>query len=199
MSGLFPEEPDRLAREYDDRFAAHVERVRAEPGIVEAVHGLRARGVRTALVTNNPAAPARRVLETIGLHEALPVIAAGDEVARVKHDPDLVHLALARLGTGALRRVLVGDTDLDRRAGWAARVAVVGTVSTPLRGSTTTPMSRRHMDCRGPDGGTPQETLPCRAASSAARAAGASSRRRAGWARGPTGQLRAGGAGAGHA
>lgn len=124
---FFPgETADRLAREYDERFAGHVDRVRAEPGIVDAVHGLRAHGLRTALVTNSPAALARRVLETIGLHEAIPVIAAGDEVARAKPDPDLVHLALSRLGTDPSRSVLVGDTDLDRRAGWAAGVAVIG-------------------------------------------------------------------------
>ncbi|MBP7147979.1 MAG: HAD-IA family hydrolase [Acidobacteria bacterium] len=122
-------DPAALAREYDAGFARHLARVKALPGAVAAVRGLRAARIDTALVTNSPVALARRVLDEIGLAAEFPVVAGGDEVERGKPDPALVALALARLGlgdAGRARAVLVGDTALDVEAGQAAGIAVIG-------------------------------------------------------------------------
>jgi phosphoglycolate phosphatase len=124
---LFPgESPDVLAREYDEGFERHLEKVRAEDGVAETVRALRSAGVKTAVVTNSPAALARRILSLLGLEDTFDAVAGGDEVPRGKPDPDLLFLALERLGCPARRAVLVGDTALDVTASRAAAVPVVG-------------------------------------------------------------------------
>lgn len=124
---LFPgESPERLALEYGEGFERHLGRVRAEDGARETVQSLRAAGLLTAVVTNSPAALARRIVELIDLRGAFDAIAGGDEVPRGKPDPDLLVLALSRLRVAPRRAVLVGDTSLDVVAARAAGVAVVG-------------------------------------------------------------------------
>jgi phosphoglycolate phosphatase len=124
---LFPgESPEALAREYDDGFERHLGKVRGEPGIVETVRALRAAGAATAVVTNSPAALARRILRLLALEDGFDAVAGGDEVPRGKPDPDLVTLALDRLACPPDRAVLVGDTMLDVEASRAAAVPVVG-------------------------------------------------------------------------
>lgn len=119
-------DPVELAAEYDAGFARHVDKVRAIPGALGAIEAARGAGLRLALVTNSPVALAERVLEAIGAREAFETLAGGDEVRQGKPAPDLVRLALERLGVSADAAVMVGDTDLDVRAARAAGVAVIG-------------------------------------------------------------------------
>ncbi len=124
---LFPgESPPILAREYDEGFERHLEKVRGEEGVAETVRALKGAGLGTAVVTNSPAALARRILRLLGLEDAFDAVAGGDEVPRGKPDPDLLVLALERVRCAAPRAVLVGDTGLDLEAARAARVASVG-------------------------------------------------------------------------
>ena len=114
---LFPgEQPARLAREYDDAFAERVELVRLMDGAGELVAALRGAGIPLALVTNSPVGLARRILDQLQLIDAFRVIAGGDEVARGKPAPDLVLLALRRLGVDGAHSILVGDTSLGRQS-----------------------------------------------------------------------------------
>ncbi len=124
---LFPgESPEILAREYDEGFERHLGKVRGEHGVGETVRALRAAGLETAVVTNSPAALARRILRLLDLESGFDAVAGGDEVPRGKPDPDLVTLALDRLGCPPRLAVLVGDTLLDVTASRAASVPVVG-------------------------------------------------------------------------
>ena len=124
---LFPgESPLVLAREYDEGFLRHLEKVRGEDGVRETVRALKGAGLRTAVVTNSPAALARRIVTFLDLEEAFDAVAGGDEVPRGKPDPDLLVLALERVRCPASRAVLVGDTTLDLEASRAARLPFVG-------------------------------------------------------------------------
>jgi phosphoglycolate phosphatase len=100
--------------------------VKGEDGVAWTVRALARASVGTAVVTNSPAALARRILDLLGLADAFDAVAGGDEVPRGKPDPDLLVLALDRLHCPASRAVLVGDTDLDLLAARAAGVAFVG-------------------------------------------------------------------------
>ena len=124
---IFPgEEPARLAREYDEEFLHHLGSIRTEDGVAQTVRALRRAGIRTAVVTNSPVALARRIVDEIGLGDGFDCLAGGDEVSRGKPDPELLLLALRRLGADPPATVLVGDTMLDVDAARACGVASIG-------------------------------------------------------------------------
>lgn len=124
---FFPgETPSVLAREYDDGFVRHVDKVVPEPGVGATLRALKAHGLATCLVTNSPLGMSRTILDRLGVLDAFDALATGDQVARGKPAPDIVHLAMERLGAAPGEAVLVGDTTLDLEAGRAARIPVVG-------------------------------------------------------------------------
>lgn len=124
---LFPgEDPRRLAIEYDGEFPRHLPLVRAEEGALETVRAIASAGLRTAVVTNTPAVLARRIVGEVGLSTHFDCLAGGDEVRRGKPDPEIIFLALRRLGSRPDRAVLIGDTRMDLEAARASGVAMIG-------------------------------------------------------------------------
>lgn len=129
---FFPgEDPRNLAREYDAGFEEHLTKVRPMPGLAGALGALEQASIPAAVVTNSPSGMTRRLLESVAvgglpLGSFFEVVAAGDEVARGKPAPDLLLLALERLGLFARGAVMVGDTDNDRLAAAAARIPFLG-------------------------------------------------------------------------
>lgn len=109
-------------------FAAHFmdygEALHVDPAAAEVVSGYRARGVRTALVTNTPTALARRILEAAGVE--LDAVVGGTDVAHAKPAPDILLEACRRLGVGTREALMIGDSRFDRMAAAAASVFFVG-------------------------------------------------------------------------
>ncbi len=124
-------DPAELAGEYDAGFAEHLDKVHAMNGVGALLGRLRARGIPAAVVTNSPVAMTHRLLA--GVHDAgaplgsfFEVVACGDEVERGKPAPDVLELAVERLGRGTRGAVMVGDTDNDRLAAAAAGIPFIG-------------------------------------------------------------------------
>jgi HAD superfamily hydrolase (TIGR01509 family) len=92
---------------------------------LDVLDALGRRGILRAVVTNTPADLARRVLADKGFATRLEVVAAAGEAAE-KPAPDLVRLALARLGVAPAEAIFVGDSDSDLRAARAAGVRMIG-------------------------------------------------------------------------
>ncbi len=107
-----PDHPAVLA-EFRTYYSAHVaDATRPYPGMPELAAALKARGVRTALVTNKFQAGAEALMARFfpGLLDAV----VGDDPSHArKPDPSGVRLALERLGVGADGAVYVGDTEVD--------------------------------------------------------------------------------------
>jgi putative hydrolase of the HAD superfamily len=86
-------------------------------GAVEAVHGLRARGLAVAVVSN----------WDISLHERLAplgiVVTTSADVGARKPDPAIFRLALERLGVLPERTLHVGDTAADEAGARAAGIS----------------------------------------------------------------------------
>lgn len=103
------------------------------PGAVAVLEGLRARGVRRAVVTSKSREMAERTLEVCGLTPLIEVLVTADDVVRGKPDPEPVLLALEELAltdpTGVL---FVGDSPWDVRAGRAAGVRTAAAVWGPF-------------------------------------------------------------------
>lgn len=121
--------PDRTVAEigalYDQLFEEEAATVDLAEGARELVGRARRRGLLQAVVTNAPRRTAQRILEAKELMHSLDAfVAAGD--AAEKPAPDLLILALSRLGVAAECALYVGDTDADVRAARAAGVRMVG-------------------------------------------------------------------------
>lgn len=94
-----------------------VNRSRPFPGVTDVLVELRARGYRLAVATTKRTDMARRFVDALGLGAALDHVQGTDGFPH-KPAPDVVHRALAALGTGGTW--MVGDTAFDVEAGRAA-------------------------------------------------------------------------------
>ncbi|GGW80307.1 HAD-IA family hydrolase [Streptomyces galilaeus] len=90
------------------------------PGAADLLTGLRAAGVPTAVATGKTHGRAIEALAATGLLDLVDAVCGSDEVAHGKPAPDIVLLALEKIGAAAEGAVMVGDSALDLRAGRAA-------------------------------------------------------------------------------
>ena len=96
------------------------------PGIVDLLAFADAHGLKRAVVTNAPRANAEMVLSALGLHERLPILVIGGELARSKPDPLPYLTGLERTGGVAAHSVAFEDSRSGIRSAAAAGLAVVG-------------------------------------------------------------------------
>jgi HAD superfamily hydrolase (TIGR01509 family) len=103
------------------------------PGARELIAAVRDAGLTTALVTTTPRRVADLVLPRIGeLAPGVPsfdVTVCGDEVAARKPDPAPYRQAMAALGVGPQRSVVIEDSQAGASAGLAAGCAVLAVPS----------------------------------------------------------------------
>ncbi|MDR7456398.1 MAG: HAD-IA family hydrolase [Armatimonadota bacterium] len=97
----------------------------AMPYAREVLAGLRQRGFRLALLTNNARAGTTAALAALDLASLLDHAVTRDDVPRLKPDPSGVRLVLERAGP-VRAAYLVGDSWIDGRAAEAAGVRFVG-------------------------------------------------------------------------
>lgn len=87
------------------------------PGAREALEGLKARGMRLALVTNKPHAFIAPILQALALDGLFEVTLGGDSLPAKKPDPaPLLHVA-ETLGVAPQAALMVGDSRHDIEAG----------------------------------------------------------------------------------
>jgi phosphonatase-like hydrolase len=132
---LFPDERDADSANaafeiaYDERVA----RGEVEPmdGAREMIEGLRASGVRVALLTGFSARTRDRLVEALGWQEVADLLVCPEEAGRGRPYPDMVLRAVLRLGIDDVAEVaVVGDTAADIVSGLrAGSHCVVGVLS----------------------------------------------------------------------
>lgn len=98
--------------------------------------GLRGRGMRLGLATNDAEAPAHAHLQTAGIHDLFDFIAGFDSGHGAKPAPGQLLAFLRGFGLQASRVVMVGDSLHDLHAGRAAGMRVVA-VLTGIAGADT--------------------------------------------------------------
>ena len=94
-------------------------------GVAAALDELAAHGCKLAVCTNKLEAPARQLLDALGLTGHFTAIYGGDTLGpgRAKPAPDMLLAALA--DCGGSRAAMVGDTTFDARAARAAQMPCV--------------------------------------------------------------------------
>lgn len=100
------------------------------PGVVQALRGLQAAGVKLAIATTDETAGAHHFLHVAGLAGLFASVVGVDRVARSKPDPAMFLLACAEAGVAPGEAWMVGDLDLDLLMGRAGGAkATVGVLS----------------------------------------------------------------------
>ncbi len=98
-------------------------------GAESTVRLLHERGWRMAIATTKVHHHVEAIIEKLGWGDIFPVIVGGDDVTRVKPDPEAFRLAMSRLGANSEDTLVIGDTTNDVLAARAIPVPVVGVVS----------------------------------------------------------------------
>lgn len=101
------------------------------PHNVALLHAARRAGYKTALASMSHSDQVRHVLEVLGLTRAFDVIAARDDVARGKPDPEIYLLVARRLGVPPEACLVVEDSPVGVQAAQAAGMDVIA-VPTPF-------------------------------------------------------------------
>lgn len=112
-AGTPPETIDRMLPVFMEYYKAHgAEHTHPYAGIPELIAGLRARGIRTAIVSNKADVSVRKLTEVYfpGLFE----VSVGEkEGVRKKPAPDSVFEVLRTMGLSVSDAVYVGDSEVD--------------------------------------------------------------------------------------
>lgn len=125
----------------------------AREGLSEVVAGLVAGGVRIAVATTGTRAWVDPLLVRVLGSGVAEVVVTGDDVTRLKPDPEVYERALGLLGVSATRALAVEDSAVGLRAALAAGLATV-VVTTPytagqdFAGAATVRSSYRGLDLR---------------------------------------------------
>jgi len=135
LSSLFPDNQARAQAAqlaFDRSFGAAVDRmgVVPVPGAREALEKLSSSGLRICLVTGLSRRLMGRVLDTISWSDRVDLALSADDVTRGCPAPDLVLVAMLRLGVGDVRETVMADGTGDgilcgRRAGAGLLVGVL--------------------------------------------------------------------------
>lgn len=120
--------PDQTVQEvdgyYEAHFHEHAQHVEAAPNAHDVLEAVKARGLRTAVVTNTAGVLARSILQELGL--AADHVLGGDEVPHAKPAPDIVLRACELLDVSPSEAIVVGDSAYDMEAAAAAGARSVG-------------------------------------------------------------------------
>lgn len=115
--GFDPDDLHRLYRQLLDFYRDHIsEGTFAFPGLIEALDGLAAQGVRLTIVTNKFEGLAIKLLDELGLLGRFVTVIGGDTMGKGNAKPSALPIRemIARAGGGSA--AFVGDSIYDTRA-----------------------------------------------------------------------------------
>ena len=114
------EDPDRRAQFRTLFSEVAVERQREEttlfPGAAELLRGLKARGIKCAIVSTKRGDTIEIIMERLGLGDTVELVIGSADVTRHKPDPEGLLAAMARLDVTPEQTLFCGDTVLDAGA-----------------------------------------------------------------------------------
>lgn len=124
---------DALREEHKKRFLQTVgkQKVQVLPGALELLRALKKRGVRLALATSAQPEILEAVEKSSGTkwREEFEIVTTSADAEESKPAPDIVNVALQKLGLSPAQCAFVGDTPHDARSCRAAGVACFGVES----------------------------------------------------------------------
>ncbi len=94
------------------------------PGAAETLTGLKHKGFLVGICSNKPVAFTRELVTALGVAGSLDVVLGPEDAGRHKPAPDILLLAMRRLGVQPAQTLYVGDMAVDIQTGRAAGVRV---------------------------------------------------------------------------
>jgi phosphoglycolate phosphatase len=94
-------------------------------GVEVGLNYLQQRGYRLGCVTNKPIAFTRPLLAAMGIADFFDVTIGGDQVERIKPDPQPLLVAAEKLRVHPKQAVMLGDSVSDVMAARAARMPII--------------------------------------------------------------------------
>jgi 2-phosphoglycolate phosphatase len=103
------------------------------PGAAATLEHLHRKGVALGLCSNKPRLFSEALLQQLGIAEYFRVVVGPEDVANLKPAPDMLLVAMRRLGVEGRQTLYIGDMTVDIETGRAAGVTVwvVATGSEP--------------------------------------------------------------------
>jgi phosphoglycolate phosphatase len=82
-------------------------------GVVDCLKALKAAGLKLAICTNKPVAPARTILDGLNLTQYFDVVVGGDTYSTHKPDPEPLLGCMEKMGADMANTIYVGDSETD--------------------------------------------------------------------------------------
>jgi len=108
-------------KKYEEVFR---ENTRLLPDVREVLETLHGRGIRLAVATNKLGRFSREIFEHFGMEKLFTVIVGDGDVPQNKPNPEMLRLAMEKMGVEKERTIFVGDTVIDIQTGKNAGVRV---------------------------------------------------------------------------
>jgi len=102
--------------------ARYLDQLAPTPGARDLLLRLRDEGIRRVLATSSGESSVNRLLKQAGVEDLIEEAASSSDVQASKPDPDIVKVAMEKLGVPAGQVVMLGDTPYDVEA--AARAGI---------------------------------------------------------------------------
>ncbi len=108
-------------KKYEEVFPTHT---RLLPDAREVVGSLQGRGLQLAVATNKFGQFSRKIFEHFGMEKMFTVILGDGDVSQNKPDPEMLYLAMDKMGVGKEETIFVGDSVIDIQTGKNAGIPV---------------------------------------------------------------------------
>jgi len=108
-------------KKYEEVFRENTRLLPDAREVLETLHG---RGIRLAIATNKLGRFSREIFEHFGMENFFTVIVGDGDVPQNKPDPEMLQLAMEKMGVEKERTIFVGDSVIDIQTGKNAGVRV---------------------------------------------------------------------------
>ena len=108
-------------KKYEEVFRAHTHLL---PDVRQVVESLQGRGIQLAVATNKLGRFSRAIFEHFGMDKMFAVVLGDGDVSQNKPDPEMLFLAMEKMGVGKEETIFVGDSVIDIQTGRNAGIRV---------------------------------------------------------------------------
>jgi pyrophosphatase PpaX len=102
------------------------------PGVINTLRVLRNNGIKIAAISARSKRTTGKTLERTGLAKYIDVVISREDTVNSKPSPEPLLLALNNLGVDPTYAIMVGDTEIDVKAGNSAGIKTIGVTYGPL-------------------------------------------------------------------